>query len=316
MNAAQWKQEIVLKPVGDICSSSKANNTTGVDGGKKAAGTVVRPPKEQSLPCPRCNSTNTKFCYYNNYSLSQPRYFCKGCRRYWTEGGSLRNIPVGGGSRKNKRSPSSSSAPPGVASKKLFVHPSSLQNPNIMIHQPERAGNDLNLSFPQHHQEYRSISDFVHLPTTSSQTTAPTAATSHLSALELLTGMTSRGVGVGGFSNCFMPISDPDSVYPSGSFSNFMHDFKPPALNFSLDNRLGIGPSGGAAFGSMTTHNDEISTRGGGGIRVLASPFDDLKSHQADDHQHQQQADQNRGHGVVSTGYWTGMIGGGGGSDW
>lgn len=53
--------------------------------------------------CPRCDSTNTKFCYYNNYSLSQPRYFCKSCRRYWTKGGTLRNIPIGGVSRKNKR---------------------------------------------------------------------------------------------------------------------------------------------------------------------------------------------------------------------
>lgn len=53
--------------------------------------------------CPRCNSLNTKFCYYNNYSLSQPRYFCKSCRRYWTHGGTLRNVPVGGGSRKSKR---------------------------------------------------------------------------------------------------------------------------------------------------------------------------------------------------------------------
>ncbi|KAL5779207.1 hypothetical protein ACOSQ2_009944 [Xanthoceras sorbifolium] len=56
--------------------------------------------------CPRCASPNTKFCYYNNYSLSQPRYFCKGCRRYWTKGGSLRNVPVGGGCRKNRRAKS------------------------------------------------------------------------------------------------------------------------------------------------------------------------------------------------------------------
>ncbi|KAG6388598.1 hypothetical protein SASPL_150030 [Salvia splendens] len=53
--------------------------------------------------CPRCASANTKFCYYNNYSLSQPRYFCKACRRYWTKGGSLRNVPVGGGCRKSRR---------------------------------------------------------------------------------------------------------------------------------------------------------------------------------------------------------------------
>ncbi|RRT83899.1 hypothetical protein B296_00015932 [Ensete ventricosum] len=69
----------------------------------------LRPHPERALKCPRCASTNTKFCYYNNYSLSQPRYFCKGCRRYWTLGGSLRNVPVGGGCRKNKRSSSSSS---------------------------------------------------------------------------------------------------------------------------------------------------------------------------------------------------------------
>ncbi|KAJ4774394.1 hypothetical protein LUZ62_058651 [Rhynchospora pubera] len=54
------------------------------------------------LRCPRCNSTNTKFCYYNNYSKTQPRYLCKACRRHWTDGGTLRDVPVGGG-RKNKR---------------------------------------------------------------------------------------------------------------------------------------------------------------------------------------------------------------------
>ncbi|KAK9079421.1 hypothetical protein SSX86_001092 [Deinandra increscens subsp. villosa] len=68
-----------------------------------------RPP-EEALKCPRCDSSNTKFCYYNNYSLTQPRYFCKSCRRYWTKGGTLRNVPVGGGCRKNKRSSSGSSS--------------------------------------------------------------------------------------------------------------------------------------------------------------------------------------------------------------
>ncbi|KAK6925159.1 Zinc finger, Dof-type [Dillenia turbinata] len=60
----------------------------------------------QALKCPRCDSLNTKFCYYNNYNLSQPRHFCKSCRRYWTKGGVLRNVPVGGGCRKTKRSSS------------------------------------------------------------------------------------------------------------------------------------------------------------------------------------------------------------------
>lgn len=54
------------------------------------------------LNCPRCDSTNTKFCYYNNYNKSQPRHFCKACKRHWTKGGTLRNVPVGG-CRKNKR---------------------------------------------------------------------------------------------------------------------------------------------------------------------------------------------------------------------
>ncbi|KAF2283673.1 hypothetical protein GH714_013690 [Hevea brasiliensis] len=56
----------------------------------------------ENLRCPRCDSSNTKFCYYNNYNLTQPRHFCKTCRRYWTKGGALRNVPIGGGCRKNK----------------------------------------------------------------------------------------------------------------------------------------------------------------------------------------------------------------------
>ncbi|XP_059315237.1 dof zinc finger protein DOF2.4-like [Lycium ferocissimum] len=65
------------------------------------------PLPEAGLKCPRCESSNTKFCYYNNYNLLQPRHFCKNCRRYWTKGGALRNVPVGGGCRRNKRSKSS-----------------------------------------------------------------------------------------------------------------------------------------------------------------------------------------------------------------
>ncbi|XP_041000521.1 dof zinc finger protein DOF3.6-like [Juglans microcarpa x Juglans regia] len=67
------------------------------------------PQPEAALKCPRCESTNTKFCYFNNYSLSQPRHFCKTCRRYWTRGGALRSVPVGGGCRRNKRSTRSKS---------------------------------------------------------------------------------------------------------------------------------------------------------------------------------------------------------------
>ncbi|WOG97424.1 hypothetical protein DCAR_0416764 [Daucus carota subsp. sativus] len=62
---------------------------------------VVTPPPATN--CPRCDSPKTKFCYYNNYSLSQPRYFCKTCKRYWTKGGALRNVPIGGSCRKTKK---------------------------------------------------------------------------------------------------------------------------------------------------------------------------------------------------------------------
>ncbi|KAA8518891.1 hypothetical protein F0562_016335 [Nyssa sinensis] len=74
------------------------------------------PMPEAALKCPRCESTNTKFCYFNNYSLTQPRHFCKTCRRYWTRGGALRNVPVGGGCRRNKKSKGSSSKSPASSS--------------------------------------------------------------------------------------------------------------------------------------------------------------------------------------------------------
>ncbi|KAG6392718.1 hypothetical protein SASPL_146942 [Salvia splendens] len=75
--------------------SSKAL-ASGKDESRKAA-------QDAAVKCPRCDSPNTKFCYYNNYSLTQPRHFCKTCRRYWTKGGALRNVPIGGGCRKNKK---------------------------------------------------------------------------------------------------------------------------------------------------------------------------------------------------------------------
>lgn len=59
---------------------------------------------DKIIPCPRCNSMDTKFCYFNNYNVNQPRHFCKNCQRYWTAGGTMRNVPVGAGRRKNKNS--------------------------------------------------------------------------------------------------------------------------------------------------------------------------------------------------------------------
>lgn len=90
--------------------SSKQVSGEGFDWGESLIQTgVIELPKvtpvKQSAPplkCPRCESMNTKFCYFNNYNQSQPRYFCKACKRHWTKGGTLRDVPVGGG-RRNKR---------------------------------------------------------------------------------------------------------------------------------------------------------------------------------------------------------------------
>ncbi|GER30842.1 zinc finger protein [Striga asiatica] len=41
-----------------------------------------------------------------------PRHFCKTCRRYWTKGGALRNVPIGGGCRKNRSASSSAGRSP------------------------------------------------------------------------------------------------------------------------------------------------------------------------------------------------------------
>ncbi|KAM0908152.1 hypothetical protein ACQ4PT_015640 [Festuca glaucescens] len=75
-----------------------------------AGGSSCREATTEGEPCPRCESRDTKFCYYNNYNTSQPRHLCKGCRRYWTKGGTLRSVPVGGGTRKKPSSSSSYTA--------------------------------------------------------------------------------------------------------------------------------------------------------------------------------------------------------------
>ncbi|CAJ1956018.1 unnamed protein product [Sphenostylis stenocarpa] len=104
-----------------------------------------RPHPEQALKCPRCDSTSTKFCYYNNYSLSQPRYFCKSCRRYWTKGGTLRNVPVGGGCRKKRSSSSSSSSSTTLKRDRDQAFTPNL-NPNTTFPQLSYDSNDFTLA--------------------------------------------------------------------------------------------------------------------------------------------------------------------------
>ncbi|KAL8511500.1 hypothetical protein ACS0TY_018052 [Phlomoides rotata] len=59
-------------------SMQQGHHSEGEGGG----GAIVnRNPSPPLFNCPRCHSDNTKFCYYNNHSLTQSRYFCKTCRR-------------------------------------------------------------------------------------------------------------------------------------------------------------------------------------------------------------------------------------------
>ncbi|KAK4370891.1 hypothetical protein RND71_010366 [Anisodus tanguticus] len=95
------------------------------------------------LPCPRCNSSDTKFCYYNNNNVNQPRHFCRSCQRYWTAGGTMRNLPVGAGLRKNKN----------LASHYRHISISEgllgarIESPNGLIHHPIFKPNGTILSF-------------------------------------------------------------------------------------------------------------------------------------------------------------------------
>ncbi|XP_024377387.1 uncharacterized protein [Physcomitrium patens] len=86
-----------------IASSGSGSGGGDSPGSSRGNGGCIRSRPVKVIPCPRCQSMNTKFCYYNNYSVNQPRHFCRNCQRYWTVGGTLRNVPVGGGSRKKIR---------------------------------------------------------------------------------------------------------------------------------------------------------------------------------------------------------------------
>ncbi|CAD5193786.1 unnamed protein product [Musa acuminata subsp. malaccensis] len=100
-----------------LTSSNEEDGKTSIADEKKAVKNTVEDTKtevdcsgpekvlkkpDKILPCPRCNSMGTKFFYYNNYNVNQPRHFCKNCQRYWTAGGTMRNVPFGAGRRKRK----------------------------------------------------------------------------------------------------------------------------------------------------------------------------------------------------------------------
>ncbi|RWW25878.1 hypothetical protein GW17_00009765 [Ensete ventricosum] len=225
-----------------------------------------RPHKEQALGCPRCNSTNTKFCYYNNYSLAQPRYYCRSCRRYWTEGGSLRNVPVGGGSRKNKRySPTTAAAANSSSSASVEAVLATVSTsktshadrvpPSIWLSTSSEApkfheGRDRNLAFRQHGLPEHS--DFPTLESSSGR-----AAVGAHTAIELLLVPNARGSGP------FMPMPMPLSDYSTG-FG--LKEFRPPTIGFPY------GISGGSSGGYESLRRVQESDDG-----KLLLPFEDLR---------------------------------------
>ncbi|CAI9769595.1 unnamed protein product [Fraxinus pennsylvanica] len=227
MDTSHWTQEIgVEKSMPEITVNTCSRPLVE----KK-----VRPQNEQALNCPRCNSTNTKFCYYNNYSLTQPRYFCKTCRRYWTEGGTLRNVPVGGGSRKNKKSTFSSSSlsiSTSVSShNKLpdlnppIISKFSDQNPNRQ---------DLNLAFPAAPQQYYhgSIPHFHEYPKIENSNNINSSSSNPVSALDLLrTGIASKGL-----NSIFPTLNVETNALLVSGFP--VQECKPAAIGLSFDGRL------------------------------------------------------------------------------
>ncbi|XP_040999594.1 dof zinc finger protein DOF2.5-like [Juglans microcarpa x Juglans regia] len=211
---AQWpKEESFEKPMEGII-----NTRTSLLSAEKRA---IRSPQEQ-LNCRRCNSTNTKFCYYNNYSLTQPRYLCKTCKRYWTEGGSIRNVPVGGCSRKNKKSAAASSKIPDF---NPVLSLSQFSSQNLKA----KEAQVLNLAFPTTDKKYQYG--------LSQGNSSSSASSAPVSAFELLrAGIASRGL------NTYIPspMLDTSTLYYYSSGGFHLQELK-STPGFSVD---GLGSTG------------------------------------------------------------------------
>ncbi|GFZ07732.1 cycling DOF factor 2 [Actinidia rufa] len=117
----------------DETAMAKPPSIDQTDTSNQEEKTLKKP--EKVLPCPRCASTDTKFCYYNNYNANQPRHFCKSCQRYWTAGGTTRNVPVGAGRRKNKNS--ASHCHHVIISDTLRAAPNGIHHPRVLSFAPQ-----------------------------------------------------------------------------------------------------------------------------------------------------------------------------------
>jgi len=82
---------------------SSANNPTEcclrMEGMRRKRQAVAAEPEElvgQTKPCPTCCSEETKFKYYNNKKVDQPRYQCLKCKIFFTHGGKKALLRGGG----------------------------------------------------------------------------------------------------------------------------------------------------------------------------------------------------------------------------
>ncbi|KAK1392189.1 Zinc finger, Dof-type [Heracleum sosnowskyi] len=244
MDTAQWPQGIgvVQLPMDGNNNSDQAvvsDNIQRNNNTQNKAISAARPQKPQAINCPR---------------------------RYWTEGGSLRNVPVGGGSRKNKRSSSLSKKLP--ESSTINSH----QNPNLskIFHE---GSQDLNLAYPP-----RNPYEFVEFTN---------STTSHTNFSQFLISGINGGRG---FSSSFMsmiPVSDSDtsgllySSSTSGSGLPFQEFSKTNGLNFSINHhQLGFdnsGNQGGYGSSLQAVHQEINNSTSTNHAKLLNFPIEDLK---------------------------------------
>ncbi|CAL0299028.1 unnamed protein product [Lupinus luteus] len=139
VDTASRSDEASVNPSTGMEATTWETSRTGEEHGENSLEKTLKKP-DKILPCPRCKSMDTKFCYFNNYNANQPRHFCKNCQRYWTAGGSMRNVPVGAGRRKNKNST--------TYFRQITVSEAALQNPQLnSVHHPFLKCNGRVLTF-------------------------------------------------------------------------------------------------------------------------------------------------------------------------
>ncbi|KAL6909634.1 hypothetical protein ACP4OV_001293 [Aristida adscensionis] len=195
-------------------------------------GGAAAPEAAGEVRCPRCDSANTKFCYYNNYNLAQPRHFCRACRRYWTKGGLLRNVPVGGGCRKPKpRCPSAAAAAAADgAAKNGVVHGAHSDAKNA------RSGST-------------AAADASSVGTTTTTTTQQSRrridSSSHVTETSACTGLIAGGDTGDTLPPPFPPLPEPMFADQAAAFASFFAPPPPPAFNFSA--QLAVAEQRGAS---------------------------------------------------------------------